>query len=246
MRIFDNCKEMYSDVKRDLHEMGTIVHPETMQDIDVKDNPDFRTLELSPATFMILNGDDRDEWLLSLGGNLEWCKADFHERVHSPIYHSCPGPNPGQAWELRRETWAPFIHDGRFAYTYGERFGAQSEINDSPKTALQRVVEQLSMNTGTRQAVLPIFDGYRDLPNLGGKKRVPCSLHYQFMRRRGVLDMIYVMRSTDFHTHFMYDTWMALNMRDFVAGLLGIEPGRYIYFTASLHIYAKDAEEGVF
>lgn len=247
MRIYETCHEMYSDVKRDLHEMGTQVHPQTMQDKHVADDPNFNTLELSPATFMILNGDDRDEWLQSLGGNLEWCRADFHERVHNAHYHECPGPNPGTAWSLREKTWGEFIHNGKFAYTYGERIGQQSSIEDhGPATAFNRIKHQLETMPDTRQAVLPIFDAYRDLPRLGGYARVPCSLYYQFMRRRGQLDMIYAMRSSDFHEHFMYDIWMALSMRDFMAMLINVEPGRFTFFTGSLHLYAKDADPGVF
>lgn len=246
MRIYETCAEMHSDVKRDLHEMGTRVHPQTMQDQNVSNDPGFETLELSPCSFMILKGGDRDDWVQSLGGNLDWCRADFNERIFNPYYYGAEGPNPGDAWKLRADVWEQFIHNGRFAYTYGERFGAQSDVSHSTKSAIQRVIEQLRVHPDTRQAILPVFDGFRDLPHLGGKQRVPCSLHYQFMRRRGELDMVYVMRSSDFHTHFMYDIWMALSLQDFVSGILQIEPGRFTFFTGSLHIYAKDADPGVF
>lgn len=235
MRIYENCMEMHNEVKRDLHEMGTVVPLETMQDIKVKGNPAFDTLELSPYDFSIINGEDRDELITKFNLSLEWCKADFIERINGLRR------NPGAAWTLREETWAPFLHKGKFAYTYGERFGRLIEGHAYGMTnALERIIDELTANPHSRQCVLPIFDARDDLQNLGGKKRVPCSLHYQFMIRDKALRMMYVMRSSDFHTHFNYDIWMALEMQSYVAGILGIGCGRFAFFTGSLHHYRKD------
>lgn len=240
MRIYQSCREMYSEVKRDLHEMGTIVHPQTMQDKDVANDAGFKTLELSPCDFTILDGRDRDDWLHALGKNLEWCVRDFNERTcalddKEPV-------NPGEAYKMRPE-WQEFIHDGRFAYTYSERFGW---LLGHGRTAIGQVLNELKTNPDTRQAVLPIFSTHPDLIRIGGRARVPCSLHYQFLRREGELRMIYAMRSTDFITHFPYDIWMALEMQSLFAKKLGLPPGRFTFFTGSLHIYAKDADQGVF
>lgn len=249
MRIYDNCKEMHGEVRRDLHEMGTKVHPQTMQDMDVRDNPDFQTLELSPCVFTILNGDDRDIWINDLGLNLEYCIGEFSDRVGSlPL-------NPGNAWKLRESTWAPFIHDGKFSYTYPERFNMLLEdengntIPFGPRnllTPLSAVVNQLVENPNTRQAILPVFNSLMDLPNVGGVKRIPCSLHYQFMIREEGLRCTYVMRSTDFKTHFPYDIWLALELQSHLANLIGQPIGHFTFFTGSLHLYAKDADPGVF
>jgi thymidylate synthase len=241
MRIFENCREMHNEVKRDLHEMGTIVQLETMQDIKVKGNPEFDTLELSPYDFSIMSGEDRDQLITAFGLSLEWCKADFIERINGLRR------NPGSAWELRRETWKPFIHKGKFAYTYGERIGRL--INDGevvPTNALEKIIDELATNHHSRQCVLPIFDARDDMPNLGGKKRVPCSLHYQFIIRDHALRMFYVMRSSDFHLHFNYDIWMASELQHYVAGALGIGVGRLSFFTGSLHLYRRDWDKATF
>ena len=242
MRIYQNCHEMYSEVKRDIHEMGVVVHPQTMQDKKVADDPAYRTLELSPCVFSILDGSDRHKWIESLGKNLSWCDHDFAERI-------CGKPvNPGEAFKKRPE-WAEFIEeDGRFAYTYAERFS--TPIYSTPtgprETALTKVLHELMERPDTRQAIVPVFNAQLDLQNIGGRHRVPCSLHYQFMRRVDGLRLMYVMRSTDFITHFPYDIWMALELQWRFASLLGVEVGPFTFFTGSLHIYAKDADEGVF
>lgn len=249
MRIYRSCDEMHEEVKRDLHEMGTIVHPQTMQDKAVGDDADYRTLELSPYGFMLEDATDRDDWLRRLGCSLPWAIAEFNERARRP-YMTGSVVNPGEAWTHREHVWKEFIHQGRFAYTYSERIGLgvadMSTQPPSDTSAIRRVIFELSTNPDSRQCVLPIFNAIYDLPNLGGIARVPCSLHYQFLRRREALEMLYVMRSSDFATHFPYDIWLACELQRFVATELGVPAGRFTFFTGSLHLYAKDADPGVF
>lgn len=249
MRIFANCKEMMSEMKRDIHEMGTLVHPQTMQDLSVEHDPGYATLELSPASFMILDGSDRDQMIEDAKASLAWCQSDFDERVFKDR------ENPGTAWKHRRETWERFIHNGKFAYTYSERLWRRLQDRSIPfiegnlaptRPAIHAIIQELVKHPETRQAVLPIFNGDLDLCNLGGKARVPCSLHYQFLRRRGQLDIIYVMRSSDFNTHFVYDIWQALELLGYVAERISAPVGRMTFFSGSLHIYRKDADEGTF
>lgn len=242
MRIFANCLEMHNEVGRDLHEMGTIVHPETMQDKDVRGNDDYTTLELSPYDFMIIDAGDRNDLITKLGLSLQWCFSDFDERVSSELI------NPGEAWKARRETWEPFIHDGKFAYTYNERINMRVHKPGvfAPVSALDRIIEELGKNPNTRQAILPIFCAPYDLGSLGGVARVPCSLHYQFAIRDGELRMFYVMRSSDFATHFAYDIWMATRLQLYVANQLNIKLGRFAFFTGSLHLYKKDWDSRTF
>lgn len=241
MRIFANCVEMYNEVRRDLHELGTLVHPQTMQDKDVSQNADYRTLELSPYGFTIENGSDAIALLDDLGLSSTWAKAELNERIGN-------AQNPGTAWELRAKVWREFIHKGKFAYTYAERLNRH--VTDGGESlafgALAKIFHELHDRPDTRQAVLPIFDACDDLKNLGGKARVPCSLHYQFLRRNGALQLIYVMRSSDFLTHFPYDIALAIGLQTYLAGLLTIPIGHFTFFTGSLHLYAKDSDPGVF
>lgn len=239
MRMFQSCQEMYNEVRRDLHEMGTMVHPQTMQDKVVATDDRFKTLELSPYGFTLLEASDQMLWLDGLGKSTAWVKAEFAERLRDSV-------NPGTAWELRADTWRPFLHDKQFAYTYSQRLNRRPLTAKDSEGGLSRILHELHDRPDTRQAIVPIFNGDEDLPNLGGKARIPCSLYYQFLRRDGALQMIYAMRSSDFSTHFAYDIVLALMLRDYLADLLDIPPGRFTFFTGSLHLYAKDADPGVF
>lgn len=241
MRIYNDCREMYSEEQRNLHEMGIKVHPQTMQDRIVEGDPAFATLELSPCVFTILHGQsDRNVFIKERGGNLAWCQADLRERLTG--FFNIQPVNPGSAWEMRRGVWEDFMHGGRFAYTYSERLGTHV----LGKTPLHYVEHELKARPDTRQAVLPVFSGALDFPHLGGGGRVPCSMYYQFLRRPDGLRCFYTMRSTDFATHFPYDVWMALALQAELACRLAIPASQFTFFSGSLHLYAKDADPGVF
>jgi len=248
MRLYASCTEMYSDVRRDLHEMGTLVHPQTMQDRNVADNPNYRTLELSPYCFTILDGGDRVTWLIRMKKSWEWVEAELKERVRCHPTPSDPtvGVNPGRAWLQRQEVWLPFLHGGRFAYTYSERINRGALVGRTSSSALRQVISELQLHPDTRQAVLPIFNGDLDMMNMGGIARIPCSMHYQFLRRDSKLHMIYTMRSSDFLSHFPYDIALALELQAYIARIIEIPAGPMTFFTGSLHLYAKDADPGVF
>jgi len=226
MRIFKNCKEMVSEVHRDLFEMGVRVTPKTMQDKKIEGNEDFSTLELSGYSFAIMDTQDLDQMVEDRGLNLKWCYEDLAERLNPEHV------NPGEAYKLRGE-WEEFVHGGKFAYTYNERLRYQ----------VQDTVRVLQFDHDTRQAVITIYEGEKDALNRGGIKRVPCSMYYQFLVRKGKLDVIYTMRSSDFLTHFPYDIWMAARLRDFIAQEIGVPTGRLVFFSGSLHAYKKDIPE---
>lgn len=223
MRIYKNCKEMVSEVHRDLFEMGVKVTPKTMQDKTIAGRKDFETLELSGYSFAIQSTEDLDQMIEDRGLSLEWCYADLKERLSSDRV------NPGEAYKLRGE-WEEFVHNGEFAYTYNERLRYQ----------VPRTVDLLKFDNDTRQAVITVYEGSKDSDNRGGLKRVPCSMYYQFLVRKGQLDVIYTMRSSDFMTHFPYDIWMAAKLRDHIAEQIDVKPGRLVFFSGSLHAYRKD------
>lgn len=254
MRIYANLDEMHSETERNLHSLGIVVKPQTMQDKFVAGNADYETLELSPHEFTVLQFADRNEWLTKLGGNLDWAVHEFQERARITLDRNRTGPNPGSAWKKRATTWKEFLHGRppKFSYSYGERLGMKlvrsmgRTPRDPAPTAIRQVADLLIKDSDTRQAILPVFCGPLDLVNVGGQARIPCSLHYQFLIRENELRMIYVMRSSDFYTHFMYDIWLAMELQSLMAAEIGIEVGRFTFFTGSLHIYRKDSEPGVF
>jgi len=225
-RIYQNMKEAISEIQRDIYEMGIKVHPHTMQNKDVKDDERYETLELQNYSFCILDLSDKN----SLVPVLEWCRAEFDERI------SPNTKNPGEAWKLRPEVWSEFLVDGRFCYTYSERMNAFEQV--------QNVIRELTVNPDSRQCIIHVH--YPEDILIMRKKRMPCSIYYQLMVRRGELDIIYNMRSCDFNTHFRNDIWQASELRDYIAGELGIPPGRLYMNIGSLHVYKGYNNEHVF
>lgn len=226
-RIYKNMKEALNEIERDIMEMGILVHPETMQNINVKDNPDYDTLEVQNYTFTILDLSDKDE---CVGKDLDWCKAEFTERVDETT------DNPGEAWKLRESTWAPFLVDGKMDYTYSIRMNDYSQI--------YRVIKELSENPDTRQAIIHV--NFPEDCKVWRKNRIPCSMYYQFMLRRGALDIIYNMRSSDFDTHFKNDIWLADELRRYIANEIGRPLGLFMMNVGSLHRYRNYTKKHIF
>ena len=222
MRMYLSCNEAVVDIARELKKCSSEVHTQTYQNKVIELDPRFATKELQAFEFCIINTDDKDQMP---NVTVEWAKKEFQERT------SLRKINPGQAYKLRREVWDEFLVKGKFDYTYNERIAYQ----------LQYVVTELEKHPETRQAIIEIH--YPNDARAMGRKRIPCSMFYQFMKRDGALDIIYVMRSSDFSTHFQNDVWLADEMRRHIAKLVGLPIGKFIMFVSSLHIYKKNWEE---
>lgn len=232
---------MISEEFRNLCELGVELQSSTMQDKDVRDNEDYKTLELQGADFTISNTQDKEDMYKFMNDQykielpLEWAKAEFEERI------SKEDINPGEAYKLRETVWDEFLHNGKFGYSYNERI----------RTQLPKIIEQIKTNRTTRQAIVSIFNPNIDVDNMGGKVRIPCSMFYQFLVRpsKGVdkLNMIYVMRSSDLLTHFVNDVYLALRMQEHIAKEAGLEVGTFTMFVSSFHAYYKDLKKfGIF
>lgn len=226
MRIYKNCEEALNEIKRDLAELGVCNRTKTMQDKNIENDDDYVTNELQGYSFCIVDDSDKDKMV---GDLLNWNLAEFVERTSDKHI------NPGKAWKLRKIIWNEFKHTGRFGYTYNERIRPQ----------LNKTIELLNFDSGTRQAIITIYNQQKDTDNRGGKVRIPCSMHYQFMKRNDALDVIYVMRSCDLFTHFKNDIWQACKLRDYIAEKTNNKPGKFFMFIGSLHGYKKDMK-GVF
>ena len=226
MRIFVNFKEALNEIERDLAEMGIDVYPETMQDKVVKGNSDYATKELQNYCYTVHNALNS---ILQLNPSQPWADAEFEERIYPKKI------NPGRAWEHRKEVWAEFLHDGRFAYTYNGRMYFQ----------LRTIIHELRQHPNSRQLYLSIWDPSIDPKQLGGQSRVPCSLGYLIQQREGKINLTYTMRSCDFHTHLQNDLYLATRLMEYIADAVEVQPGNLTHFIGSLHVYAKDVK-GVF
>lgn len=242
MRIYSSAYELMSETGRNLWEMGSEVKPKTYQNKVIEGNDEFITKELICEQYCLTALGDENVLFLFDPRSREWTDAEFRERVD---HNTTWGVNPGSAWMLRKDLWEQFLNEkGMFDYTYNERMRYTSLSKDIGEgDNLKLVVNQLRNDPQTRKAVLPIFS-LTDIENIGGGKRMPCSMYYDFLIREvnGVeqLNITYHQRSADFVTHFGNDVYLAWNLMLYIAGLLGIKPG-YLYHTIdSLHSYKKD------
>lgn len=233
MRIFANFTEAFSEIKRDLAEMGIDVHTKTMQNKNIENDDNYSTKELQFYSYRILNPHNDLDTLYNNLPNQEWAISEWNERragiEGSPV-------NPGEAYKLRDGVWNEFLNDkGKFDYSYGERFNMNSQV--------LKVIDALKRDNLSRQAFITIWEP-NDSSYLGTAiSRVPCSLSYLFQYRQGKLNMEYSMRSCDFGTHFKNDVWEALMLHSYVSMMSGLPVGDFIHHIASFHIYKKDIKD---
>lgn len=125
---------------------------------------------------------------------------------------------------------------GHFYGAYGVRIGAQSH----------HVVRKLLSDRDSRQAVITLWN--RALDNKTGKRDYPCTVSLMFSIVDDKLRMRTIMRSNDVWLGFPYDIFQFTQLQCTLANILGIEPGRYTHYAASLHLYMRDlaASESVF
>lgn len=236
MRVYENPLEAVGEIERDLFEMGTHVQSYSSQDVVVKDDKNYKTIELSCYGYKILPDFDEDlfnDVLKYFDIPTSWVSAEFLERVDPE------GLNPGYAWEFRKNVWEQFLHDGKFAYTYGERYNADDQ--------LERLIQELKDHPSSRQAVLQMYDYRIDLDRWGGKQRIPCSLTYQFILRGQRLDCLYSMRSCDFLRFFGSDMVLTMRLQNYIAERVGAKPGIFTHIIGSLHAYYYAMKErGIF
>lgn len=230
MRMFANFMEAQNELRRDLNEMGTSVHPETMQDKYVADNPDFETKELDNYIYQVL----RPNWREVEGIHEEWLMAEWGDRVQGDL-------NPGTAWKHRKEVWEQFLEatgpnqrgpKHHFSYTYSERIGGRH---------IQAVIDELAIHPTSRQLWIDMWrpsDTERR-----GKRRVPCTLGYWVVNRKGALNMTYHMRSCDLVTHFPNDVALATMLQEYIAEEAGLKIGKFTHWIGSLHVYARDVKD---
>lgn len=229
MRIYKHFKEAISEVERDLVEMGIRVHPKTYQDKNVEYDEGFETLELQNYIYTVL-----DPTRKNIGESQPYCDAEWKDRVEGIMGNP---RNPGEAYKTRLDVWQQFLEvDGRFAYTYSERYHLNDQVN--------KIIERLAEDNDSRQLFITMWDVF-DTGKLGGISRVPCSLGYLIQVRKQRLNMTYLMRSCDFVTHFRNDIYLSACLQEYIANTGGFDIGTFTHWIGSLHMFKKDGK-GVF
>jgi len=232
MRVYGTPYELMSEIGRDLWEMGHIVKPKSMQNKNIEGNDDYITREITNYGYCLTSMKDHRPLFIGTENPLQvkrWADAEFEERI------SMLKTNPGDAWKLRQGIWEEFLVDGKFDYSYPERIGNQ----------IRDVVFELHQNPDSRQGIIMIWDRETDINNIGGKKRVPCSMYYQVLVRNGQVDLIYNQRSADLMAHMGNDVYLAWKLKEYiskslVAYGLEVKNGFLFHNIGSLHSYKKD------
>jgi thymidylate synthase len=202
--------------------------------------------------------------------NLPWADLHFErERVsRDPL-------NPGTAWKIWPYAKSADLHrregeeNPQFDHSYAERYwpkfagrttgGVLSDTPD-PGTArqgyrfpygdLDDLVEVLLADPLTRQAYLPVWFP-EDLGAARMSKRVPCTLGYHFLLRRGKLHLVYPMRSCDYLRHFRDDVYLTIRLLLWVLEQCkladpntwgSVAPGTFTMHITSLHVFLSDRE----
>jgi len=128
-------------------------------------------------------------------------------------------------------------------------YGARIENNDKSSCRrgfndqLENVVHLLQNEPETRRAVVTIFDATRDNERLHASAKepdVPCTLSWQFLVRRGRLNMVVTMRSEDIWLGLPYDIFAFTTIQMVVANELNLQCGAYHHQVGSFHLYDKN------
>ena len=224
MRFYTTFKEAQNEIARDLAELGVSVHTETMQDKDIKDDPDYETKELQNYAYTVTRPDYTD----LEGVHEDWVKQEWADRLAGDL-------NPGRAWRKRPEVWKQFLEPklNKFSYSYSERMGGRHIL---------KAIDELLVHPNSRQIYIPVWEGRYD-EDRRGIRRVPCSLGYHLMIRQGQLHLTYMMRSCDFFTHWANDAALANILQHYVAQQLQVQVGPFTHFIISFHVYKKDVAD---
>lgn len=221
-RLFADFPEAINEITRDLAELGTNVHTETMQDKYIANDPEFATKELTNYVYTVL----KPNYTEIEGVHEEWVAAEWEDRLIGNL-------NPGRAWKKRPEVWKQFREPSgdayRFSYTYSQRMGGRH---------IALLVEELTRHPHSRQLWLPVW--WENDETRRGERRVPCSLGYWFVQRDGALHQTYMMRSCDIFTHYANDVALATMLLHYIAKMTDLKVGTFTHYVGSLHVYARD------
>lgn len=235
MRLYEDCRMLMSELFRDVMEMGVLTHSNSMQQLDVTNDPSYDTKEVINYSYC-LQGLGNEDFLFIVDPTCkDWVIAELKERV-TPMWIE----SPGRAWKKREAFWKPLVEAGNFGYTYNNRMQQCSNV--------ERIVDAIVHNPDSRQAILSIWDRQDDIYGLGGKQRVPCSIYYQFLLRDKKLHVIYAQRSADAYNHLGNDIWLAFKLMEHMVDEVNawnpeqeqIRPGYLYHNIGSLHVYRKD------
>lgn len=232
---------------------------------DVSGNQSMVPIELQNVNFEMNMAENIGGAQKFIQPNLPWAEDHFLERVGGKPLNPPPS---AKTWPFAQAGHAEHTNElGQFSHTYPERFWPahaahpmslcnvaerglpEAEFCDySPRFGiryyygdLNDVARMLHEDPATRQAYLPIWFPEDTGATMG--QRVPCSLGYHFMIRRGRLNVTYMIRAVDFMRHFRDDVYMAVRLGQWMtqcANVPDLRIGTLTMHVMSLHCFAGD------
>lgn len=250
-----------------------VVRPTRWQGQDVTKQPAALMKEdLHVSMQFDMAGEALNFYALAIAPNLPWADNHFLERV-------CGYPiNPGIEWAnwshgVNAEKSLDSV--GMFNHNYMERYWPkyaglvrgntadeyQGHLNErryhtanTPKYGIRHaygdlggLVRDLASEPDTRQAFLPVW--FPEDTGDAHKGRKPCTLGYQFIMRRGQLDVTYYLRSCDLANHFRDDVYLTVRLLLWVLDECrklnpevwnSVVPGKFTMHITSLHMFIND------
>lgn len=110
---------------------------------------------------------------------------------------------------------------------------------------LERAYRALKAKPASRQVVLQIWDGSADMPREDGEPNspdIPCNIVSLLKVRDNRLHWTQIIRSNDLILGVPHNFVQFMTLQEIMSGWLGVEPGPYVQWSDSLHVYSRDAE----
>ncbi len=129
-------------------------------------------------------------------------------------------------------------HGEKYYGAYGFRLRNHFGIDQ-----LDRAYNVFRNKPNTRQVVLQIWDGRKDLPEKTGNPQdmdIPCNLMSLLKVRDGKLEWMQINRSNDLFLGFPHNVVQFTMLQEIIAGWLNLELGDYTHISDSLHLYSRD------
>lgn len=124
---------------------------------------------------------------------------------------------------------------GILAGAYGPRFHAmRGSINQ-----LENVTRLLKEKPTSKRAVIQLYDAADIAVH---HAEIPCTTALQFIARGGRLHMSTTMRSNDAYKGLPHDVFCFTMLQEMMATRLDLEPGDYLHYAASMHVYDGSIE----
>ena len=217
---FENINDAQLYLVRQLMEAG---HP-----IETRG---FKTLELSPVFFSVINPRKRittlngRNWNFAAAlGELSWHLATSNEVDFIANYLS---------------GWKNYSEDTKriTGSCYGKRIFEADKDGESKWTS---IIDLLQSDIHSRRAVISLLD-----PEVYVNRSTPdisCTVSLQFLVRDGKIDLIVNMRSNDIIWGLPYDFFFFSYLQELMSFELNMPIGTYYHLAGSMHIYERHYE----